>query len=279
MKESANERISEGVKGRMSKWGRGLLLVVLVLGLLAAAGPAAAQEEELRISVRKQFGYNLGSQIQGTFMIRVRGPENLETVTFLLDDEPLGEATAEPFELVFRTGNHGLGWHRISAVGTTADGQVLTSRTLNFQFVSGEDAGRGVMAIIIPVFVLTVVFTLVAGLFPMLRGRKTTPTSYDPASYSPDEPRNYGVFGGVVCPKCGRPFGMHLWGMNLVVGKYDCCPHCGKWSLVRRASREELLAAEAAEHAAHLPSTPKPASAPAEKLREQLDDSRFTDRI
>jgi len=255
------------------------MLVVLVVFLLGAL-PVWAQEDGLTISVRKQFGYNLGSQIQGTFLIRVRGPEDLSAVTFLLDGELLGEVAAAPFEFSFTTGDYAPGWHQVTAVGKTMDGRTLTARTLNFQFVSSEDARRGTMAILVPVLVLTVIITVASGLFPLLGGRKKGSPAYDPASYTSGEPRHYGVLGGVICPKCKRPFGMHWWGLNLtLVGKYDRCPHCGKWSMVRRASREALMEVEAAEHAAHTASTPQPPLNAEAKLREQLDDSRFTDRI
>ncbi|MBN2390657.1 MAG: hypothetical protein JXR84_08040 [Anaerolineae bacterium] len=263
----------DGVMRRLAR----VLFVITTCLLLAV--PVLAQAEELGISVNKQFGYNMGSQIQGTFKIRVRGPEDLATVTFLLDGETLGEATTAPFELSFKTGEYAAGWHEIAATGTTSAGQSLTSRTLRFQFVSAEDAGKAAAKLIVPVLVLVVVAVLATGVFPLLSGRKK-PVTYDPASYTSGEPRSYGVLGGVVCPKCGRPFGMHWWAFNIsFVGKFDRCPHCGKWSFVRRASREELLAAEAAEYAARTASSSRSAPNAEEKLREQLDDSRFTDRI
>ncbi len=254
--------------------------VLFLLGLcVAMALPVWAQEEGLSISVSKQFGYNMGSQIQGTFRIRVRGPEDLVAVTFLLDGETLGEAMAAPFDLSFKTDEYTPGWHEITAVGKTASGQSLTARALSFQFVSADAAGKGVVQIIVPVLVLVVVATVATAIFPMLTGRKQS-SAYDPATYTSGEPRSYGLLGGVVCPKCGRPFGMHWWGLNIsFVGKFDRCPHCGKWSLVHRASREALIDAEAAEHAAHTASTPRPTPHAEEKLREQLDDSRFTDHI
>lgn len=252
------------------------MLAVFALAVM----PVWAQEEGLNISVSKQFGYNMGSQIQGTFRIRVRGPEDLAVVTFLLDGEPLGEATAAPFDLSFKTDDYAPGWHEITAVGTTAAEQTLTARALSYQFVSAEAAGKGIAQLLIPIAILVVIVTLATGVFPLLGGQKKGETTYDPMSYTPGEPRSYGVLGGVVCPKCGRPFGMHWWGLNVsFVGKYDRCPHCGKWSMVRRASREALLEAEAAEHAAHTATAPRSVLNAEEKLRDQLDDSRFTDRI
>ncbi len=261
----------------MGEWGRWGIAIMVVVGLLAAA-PVWGQEAGLTISVSKQFGYNLGSQIQGTFKVRVRGPEDLAVVTFLLDGETLGEATAAPFDLSFKTDEYAPGWHEITAVGKTASGQILTTRAVSFQFVTAEAAGKGMAQILVPVLVLVVIATVASAVFPMLTGRR--PTQYDPATYTPGEPRSYGLMGGVVCPKCGRPFGMHWWGLNIsLVGRYDRCPHCGKWSIIHRASREALIAAEAEEHAAHTAAAPRPAPNAEEKLREQLDDSRFTDRI
>lgn len=274
MRESANGRIGE----RRNRFVVAVVAVLLLCALVVL--PVLAQDDGLSISVSKQFGYNMGSQIQGTFRIRVRGPEDLSAVTFLLDGESLGESTTVPFELSFKTDDHAPGWHEITAVGTTAAGQMLKTRTLSYQFVSAEAAGKGVAKLLIPIAILAVIATLATSVFPMLGGRKKGAMVYDPASYTPGEPRSYGLLGGVVCPKCGRPFGMHWWGLNIsLVGKYDRCPHCGKWSMVRRASRDALLEAEAEEHAAHMAAAPRPVPNAEEKLREQIDDSRFTDHI
>jgi len=282
MSESTNQRIGESANRRIRRLlCRFLGRVLIVLAVFAlAAMPVWAQEEGLSISVSKQFGYNMGSQIQGTFKIRVRGPDDLAVVTFLLDGESLGEATAAPFDWSFKTDEYAPGWHEITAVGKTSGGQTLTTRTLSFQFVSADAAGKGMIQIIVPILVLVVIATVATGLFPMLSGRRKPSTPYDPTSYTPSEPRSYGLLGAALCPKCGHPFGMHWWGLNIsLVGKYDRCPHCGKWSMVRRATREALSEAEAAEYADHTAATPRPTLSTGEKLREQLDDSRFTDRI
>ena len=58
--------------------------------------------------------------------------------------------------------------------------------------------------------------------------------------------RSY-TYGGGSCPECKRPFGFQLLGMNMIAGKLTPCPHCGKWSIVKRASMSALHAAEQAE--------------------------------
>ena len=132
-------------------------------------------------------------------------------------------------------------------MGKTADGKTLQSNTLSFQFVSNEAANKSMVRLVVPILVLVFGAMVLSAVVPLITGRKKQP--YAPETYTPGEPRSYGVFGGTVCPKCERPFGIHWWGLNIsFVGKYDRCPHCGKWSLVRRATREALMAAEAARY-------------------------------
>jgi hypothetical protein len=90
-------------------------------------------------------------------------------------------------------------------------------------------------------------------------------------------PRNYGVAGGTVCPKCKRPFSRNLLSPNLVIGKLERCPHCGKWSLARRASTAQLAAAEAAELEMASEGEHAPSLSEEERLRRDLEDSRYDD--
>ena len=94
----------------------------------------------------------------------------------------------------------------------------------------------------------------------------------------PGSPRDYGMGGGAICPKCHRPFQLALFELKFGLGtKIVRCPFCGKVSLVRRASLDELRAAEAAELADAQP-TPVQEKSEAEKLQDLIEQSRFTDR-
>ena len=108
---------------------------------------------------------------------------------------------------------------------------------------------------------LALVVGLGATLFQALRGK--------PAPIPPGQPRRYGLMGGAICPKCGRPFPRHWWGLNAGLGKFDRCDNCGRWSIVRAEPFDKLRAAEAAEieHAAVAPEL-----SPEEKLRRQLEE-------
>ena len=92
-------------------------------------------------------------------------------------------------------------------------------------------------------------------------------------------PRNYGLTGGAVCPKCHRPFRLEILSLKIGFGvKFARCEFCGKWSVVRRLSLDELRAAEAAELAAAQPEQAVHTKTDGEKLDNLLDESRFTDK-
>ena len=93
----------------------------------------------------------------------------------------------------------------------------------------------------------------------------------------PGQPRNYGLLGGAVCPKCGYPFPRHFWGLNLGVGKLDRCESCGKWSVVTRASADQLAAAEASLAAQDgMPIQVQPVK---DNSDDSLDDSKYIDSL
>lgn len=239
------------------------VLIVILLCLMLPFGTALAQEEPaLRLSLLRNFGSSLGGSIQGTFTYRVSGPDELARVEFLMDGEPIGDDTEAPFRWRFHTDNFSQETHTMSAVGYTSDGRTLQSNTIQRQFISGGQSNQLLMWLLIPILVLAVGGRLV--------------TSWIANRNNGGQPAISGPVGGTICPKCERPFAMHIWGFNVAVGKYDRCPHCGKWSLVRRVA-PHLLQEAADAFAASKPEEPAPASTPddAQSLAKRLDDSRF----
>jgi hypothetical protein len=233
--------------------------------------PVHAQDDDLLINLDRDFGYALGSEIQGVFTIHVSGPQGLERVVFLIDSRTLGEDDEPPFQLQFDTGSFELGNHTLNVVGYTNDGRELNSQLILVEFVSPDRGWQTALRILLPVAGVTLVAVLLSALFPFLFGRpkgKDLPLG---------TPRSYGLLGGTICPKCSRPFGMHVYGLNLVAGKWDRCPYCARWSLVRRVSSAELAAAEAAELVLSAEESPVSTLSEEEKLRKSLEDSRFQD--
>ncbi|MCP4421215.1 MAG: hypothetical protein GY805_31775 [Chloroflexi bacterium] len=243
--------------------------LLLTFLLLLMVGTAVAQSDnELSLRLSKDFGADFGSNIQGTFSYRVSGPDNLASVTFYMDDQIIGEDDEEPFRLQFKTGDYALGVHTFSATGLTKDGQALTSNTLSRNFISDSDSTRSLLIIVVPILLLVFGGSLASWWISKWQRKTDGQTDLNVN----------GVWGGTICPKCSKPFAMHVWGLNIGLGKYDRCPHCGKWSVVRRAHPDVLNAAVEAIQQAEANNAPSSATNAAEdeaSRRKRLDDSRF----
>ena len=219
-----------------------ILLSTILLTLFVFQPVLAQEPNELILRLSRDWGYSSGTgKIQGLFTLKATGPDNLDRVAFFIDDQVIGEATSTPFKYQFDTDNFDLGVHTLEALGFTTDGREITSNQYRLEFVSAEVGWQSGAKIALPLIGIVFGIILLTFLFPVLlrRGKRQ--------SLAPGTSRNYGVLGGAVCPKCNRPFAVHIYGLNMLVGKYDRCPYCGKWSLVRQAPIETLRAAEAAE--------------------------------
>jgi hypothetical protein len=227
-----------------------------------------AQAQELTLGLSRDWGYGgFNGDIQGTFSMKAQGPANLVNVKFYIDSTLIGEDSEAPFALQFITDNYPTGLHEMKAVGTTSDGAELTSQTITANFVSKSEGTGAAMKMVIPILVIAFGAIAVSAIVPLVslkRGKKIAPGAS----------RSY-TFGGGICPKCHRPFGFQLLSMNMIGGKLTPCPHCGKWSIIRRASLAELQAAERAELAGETSQVIE--TSDEEKLRKDLDDSKYQD--
>lgn len=243
-----------------------LLSFLPIVACLFIITAVSAQSEGLTISLSRDFGYGgFNGDIQGTFSIKASGPSTLSRVEFYLDDTLLGEDTSAPFALQFVTDNYPVGSHILHAVGYTSDGEKLESTTISALFISKGESNQTMLKMVVPILVVVFGSILVGALFPLISRRKGIKQPLG-------APRSY-TYGGGICPKCHRPFGFQLLSLNMLVGKLTPCPHCGKWSIVRRATLNELHAAEQAEIVEE--TTQLPELSEEEKLRRGIDDSRY----
>ena len=248
------------------------LIMTLVISMFIFQLGFAQSETPITLSLAKNFGYNdFSGQIQGNFTLKAEGPQDLVRVIFLIDGQPMAETTQAPFKHNFNTDNYPAGVHSFIAQGYTASGQELISKEIRKEFISGSESRSQTAKIIIPVLGVVFGALLISALFSIRVGRKKL------ESLPPGAPRSYGALGGTICPNCERPFGMHIWGLNMLVGKLDRCPYCGKWSLVRHQSLEALHAAEQAELTAAQDNRQFQAPSDEERLHKDLEDSRFQD--
>lgn len=244
----------------------------ILLGLvLGSTTLVTAQSEDYSLTIHRSFGFSSGSQIRGLFSLEVR-PSNIQAVTYLIDGQVMARVTISPFSYSFQTTQYSIGWHQLSAEIETLDGRKVTTLPKRFEFATPEQESSAVVNILVPIIGGLLVVTAIILGFQFLIGRKRPR-----AQLSLGTARNYGFNGGGVCPRCHRPFPLHWWAPNLGFStKFDRCDFCGKWAIVRRLNSSELATAEASELQMAQPETPITAKSDEERLREMVDNSRYT---
>lgn len=247
--------------------------IVVMLILSVFSGAVAQEAEGLKLGLSRDFGYGgFGNDIQGVFTMKiVDEPTNLASVDFMIDGEIVFSDTETPFRYQFSTDNYPVGVHTLSAVGKTLEGLEQRSNEVVVEFVPADEGTKAVGKFLGPVLALVVVAMLVTFIIPVFLVRRKG------QSLPLGAPRSYGLAGGTICPKCKRPFSMHMMAPNMFVGKLDICPHCGKWSIVRSYPREVLDAAVAAELELAKAQEVKTPESDEEKLRKELEDSKYHD--
>jgi len=250
---------------------KSIYLILISIVVLLLYFPASAQDDDkLSLHLSRDFGYSSGTgKIQGTFSMKVTGPDNLMRVAFYIDDQPIGEVNEEPFRLRFITDDYGAGIHSLYAVGYTGDNRELKSNVIRAEFVSAEEGWQAGLKILGPLLAIVAGVLIFSFILMFITGKKTK-------NLPPGTLRNYGVVGGAICPRCDRPYPRHVWAPNLLVGKLERCPFCGKWAVVAAKPLAELRAAEAAEMGSEYVETPS-AEDDEDRLRKELENSRFQD--
>ena len=243
-----------------------LRIILLIATFLANPFHAAVQssDNDFSISLSRDFGYGgLDGKIQGTFSVRASGPDDLERVEFLIDDQIVFNDNEAPFQYQFHTSDYELGDRRFAARGYTLDGRILKSNEFVRNFISSEEGWGTTVKIVVPLLIAVAVFSLVGALLPAFFRRRR-------GVFQVGE---YGAAGGAICPRCELPYTRHFISPNLIFGKLERCPHCMKLALVARATPAELEAAEArwkveTEHSRQIEDEET-------RFQRLLDDSRF----
>lgn len=220
------------------------MALILCLGLLIAFPQTGlSQDEAYKVHLRKDFGYNMGSDIQGRFTIRLLGEEEkVSKVTFYIDDAVLQEDESAPFSYQFKTEQFDSGMHRLFAEVLLDDDHTVRTSTVQYNFLSRKEANQQMWTVLIGIGGAIVGSLLLVAIIQSLVIKKS-----GKGPHQTGMPRNYGILGGTICPKCGRPFRRHIWGMNLLIGRLERCDNCGKWVMTVRATPSALQSAEEAE--------------------------------
>ncbi len=248
----------------MMKRIRFLLVLAFLAGMMTIPALAQSGGDVLPLDLSRDFGYGGGVEIQGLFSMKVDDAAGIDKVDFYVDDTLVCSLTEQPFVCKFDTSQFPVGEHSMYAVGTKKDGTQVESVKIVREFISGKESFSKVMRIFIPVMLAVFALSIAGVLIPVLTGKKHV---YPAGEYGPG--------GGAVCPKCGLPFARALFGINMLVGKLQRCPHCGGWVIARRASPQALLDAE--KRLAESGKIDADALDEPDSFQEMLDQSRFED--
>lgn len=236
------------------------IVLLLVLALIFVFSEAQAQTESpLILRLTRNFGYGSGSDIQGNMTLHLDGDlSSVVRVVYYMDDEVMAEVSQEPFRLAFSTDNYQPGVHQMRAEVSSADGTVTPAGPIAYNFLTAADSAKNATSILLAIVGISLAAMLVSWLISSRqKGGAATTTG--------------GMHGVAVCKRCGKTFARSFFGMNLVVGKFEPCPHCGKWQITRRASPLEIEWANEDT----LPEEPQEVTEKPKK--DDLEESKFID--
>jgi hypothetical protein len=210
-----------------------LCAFVVALLVFGVVRPTLANGDELQLRMYRDWGYaGFEHDIEGYFSLIAEGPADLSRVDFYVGDDLIFSDAQSPFRVQFHTRDFAPGENTIYAVGFTNDGATLRSNEFVRIFLSADEAKQKTIELIGPILAFVAILFAISIIVQFLpRGNPQL--------------GKYGLSGGAVCPKCGLPFPIHFFSFHAGWNKYERCPHCGKWSWVRRAKPEDLRAAEA----------------------------------
>ena len=239
---------------------RSLWLGILLIGLfgLSFTSVFAQGSSHFGLRLRRDWGYGSGADIQGQVTLSLTGETGeVSRVVFSMDDAIIADLSEAPFSFSFSTDDYPSGLRRMSAKVFTSDGVSQDAEPITYNFLS-KDAANSATTKVIGLVVVIILVSMGLTVFISSKNKGS-------------ETANGGINGLAVCQRCGKTFPRSILGLNVVVGKFERCPHCGKWQLTRRASPLEIQLADSRNK----PKTETLPEAKAEK--DELEDSKFFD--
>ncbi|NLA80219.1 MAG: hypothetical protein GX853_05675 [Chloroflexi bacterium] len=221
----------------MKKRGKFLLIILVLVFVLTSFSPAFAQDEDYRLILKREWGVGIPGSVQGHMSLTVTGNlQEVKTVQYVMDDTEMITVPGTNVKHRFNTDDYPSGTHSFYALITFNDGQTVRSNTINIRFLAKAEAGKINRNIFLGIGVLTVLILLLTFLINKRKSKQN--------QQSDQAVTDSGLYGAAICPKCGKVFKRTIAGLNLVTHRYEPCPHCGKWSMTTRASKEEIEALE-----------------------------------
>ncbi|MGI6259649.1 MAG: Ig-like domain-containing protein [Anaerolineaceae bacterium] len=234
------------------------LILFIFLALFTQCVSAQTEEPQWQLRLRRDWGYGMGSDIQGQLTLSLQGDTSqVEQVTFYFNDVKVFEQHEAPFRFSFNTDQFPAGINTMRADVLTRDGKLHTTLPLSYNFLSSKEANKNTGLLVGGIIGVALLITALSFVI----------TSHGQGK----DGKTGGMFGLAICKECGQTFPRSLFSMNVVVGKYERCPHCGKWQVTVPASEAEIAEAN---RASQPKSVPIPESS---HERDELEESRFID--
>ena len=105
-------------------WLVGVIGALALLGLLGIQAVSAQAESPFSISLRRDFGYGNGVNLQGRLSLHLKGDSaQVSTVEYLMDGTSMATVDADPFSFAFNTDSYPAGPHQFTAKVATKDGK------------------------------------------------------------------------------------------------------------------------------------------------------------
>lgn len=210
-----------------------VLIAVFVLSLLVS--PALASGEAYSLVFRREFGVGMPGAVQGHMSMTIKGDlDAVEKVVYMIDTQEMASMTAPSFKFQFNTDDYSAGQHTFYALVTTKTGETKQTNSISVKFIAADEANLIIRNVFIGVGAILLVTVLVSVLVTKHQVETSKSGGVSVA----------GLWGAVVCPNCGRAFTRTVIGLNLLSKRYEPCPHCRKWSMTNRATKEEIEQAE-----------------------------------
>ncbi len=211
----------------------GVLIAVFVLFLLVS--PALANGEAYSLVFRREFGVGMPGAVQGRMSMTIKGDlDAVDKVVYMIDGQEMANMTAPSLKFQFNTDDYPSGQHTIYALITTKTGETKQTDSISVTFMAADEANVIIRNVFIGVGAVLLVTVIVSVL---VTKRQLDASKSDGVSTT-------GLMGATVCPNCGRAFTRTVIGLNLLGKRYEPCPHCRKWSMTNRATKEEIEQAE-----------------------------------
>ncbi len=91
--------------------------------VLAVNIPIVSADEEISLSLSRQFGSSFGGKISGKFKLTARSDVELANITLLFNNTQVAFAEADVISYSFNTKEFGIGIMNMTAIGMTASGE------------------------------------------------------------------------------------------------------------------------------------------------------------